>query len=368
MATSAIREDRTLDENDLDSEDSRRCPRFGHLKPDPQSAGIGHPNRTHHRAGARGHRCLRLVRAAALRASWTGWASRSRQPHRWVPRTPSPLRFRSRSSVTWRTARAQGTGGGRRGRQRHLRVHHGVRVVLLGPELLLIIGDSGAPRFIPRRVVRGGADRGEGQRRPLLDLLLRRRGRILGGTAGGRRSGRLGRDGTAVGGDASGAPAGSALLLQLAERPGRGAKRTPAATAILRLSSADGSVGDHFGISSAMAFVQRAFLTMEPIIVAEMGGSETLGAAALSVYLGAQAFGTLTGGLLADRMDRPRLLFVLCALALPVHLAAVWLGPGTPSALPQSRGRAFWEWRRCRPSSSWHRRCRRGRRAPARGS
>lgn len=88
-----------------------------------------------------------------------------------------------------------------------------------------------------------------------------------------------------------------------------------------------GPLGIIFGISAVMTFVQRAFLTMEPIIVAEMGGSEALGAAALSVYLGSQAFGTLAGGLLADRMDRARLLFLLCALALPAHLAAVWLGP-----------------------------------------
>ena len=76
-----------------------------------------------------------------------------------------------------------------------------------------------------------------------------------------------------------------------------------------------------------MTFVQRAFLTMEPIIVAEMGGSEALGAVALSVYLGAQAFGTVAGGVLTDRMDRRVLLFRLCALALPAHLLAVWLGP-----------------------------------------
>lgn len=90
-----------------------------------------------------------------------------------------------------------------------------------------------------------------------------------------------------------------------------------------------GPLGIIFGISAVMTFVQRAFLTMEPIIVAEVGGSEALGAAALSVYLGAQAFGTLAGGLLADRMDRARLLFLLCAFALPAHLAAVWLGPWT---------------------------------------
>lgn len=99
----------------------------------------------------------------------------------------------------------------------------------------------------------------------------------------------------------------------------------PRPSAILRQLA--GPLGIVFGISSAMTFVQRAFLTMEPIIVAEMGGSEALGAVALSVYLGAQAFGTVAGGLLSDRMDRPRLLFVLCALALPAHLLAVWLGP-----------------------------------------
>ncbi len=102
-----------------------------------------------------------------------------------------------------------------------------------------------------------------------------------------------------------------------------------------------GPLGIIFGVSSAMAFVQRAFLTMEPIIVAEMGGSETLGAAALSVYLGAQAFGTLTGGLLADRMDRPRLLFLLCAFALPVHLAAVWLGPWSAIGFVAIAGAGF---------------------------
>ena len=91
----------------------------------------------------------------------------------------------------------------------------------------------------------------------------------------------------------------------------------PPTTVIRELA---GPLGIIFGVSAAMAFVQRAFLTMEPIIVAEMGGSETLGAAALSVYLGAQAFGTLTGGFLADRIDRRLLLFMLCALSLPAHL------------------------------------------------
>lgn len=100
----------------------------------------------------------------------------------------------------------------------------------------------------------------------------------------------------------------------------------PAPRTVLRLLK--GPLGLIFGISATMAFVQRMFLTMEPIIVAESGGSETLGAVVLTVYLGAQAFGTVTGGLLADRMDRRKLLVRLCALALPAYSLAVWLEPG----------------------------------------
>lgn len=88
-----------------------------------------------------------------------------------------------------------------------------------------------------------------------------------------------------------------------------------------------GPLGYIFGISATMAFVQRAFLIMEPIIVADAGGSETLGAVALTVYLGAQAFGTVAGGLLADRVDRRLLLAHLCFWGLLAHLLAVWLGP-----------------------------------------
>jgi FSR family fosmidomycin resistance protein-like MFS transporter len=93
------------------------------------------------------------------------------------------------------------------------------------------------------------------------------------------------------------------------------------------LAQLRGPLGLIFGISATMAFVQRSFLTMEPIIISRAGGSETLGAAALTIYLGAQSIGMVTGGLLADRMDRRRLLVQLCFWALPAHLLAIWLGP-----------------------------------------
>jgi FSR family fosmidomycin resistance protein-like MFS transporter len=89
-----------------------------------------------------------------------------------------------------------------------------------------------------------------------------------------------------------------------------------------------GPLGLIFGISATMAFVQRSFLTMEPIIVADGGGSETLGAIVLTIYLGAQAFGTVVGGVLADRVDRRRLLAHLCFWSFVAHFVAVWIGPG----------------------------------------
>ena len=94
-----------------------------------------------------------------------------------------------------------------------------------------------------------------------------------------------------------------------------------------------GPLGLIFGVSALMAWAQRTFITLEPIIVNARGGSEALGAVALSAYLAAQAAGTLTGGILADRMDRRRLLVGLCGLAFPAHLAAVALEPGTLPAL-----------------------------------
>ncbi len=93
------------------------------------------------------------------------------------------------------------------------------------------------------------------------------------------------------------------------------------------LAHLKGPLGVMFGISATMSFVQRAFLTMEPIIVAESGGSEDLGAIALSLYLGAQSFGMVMGGMLADQMNRRTLLVRLCTAALPAHLLAIGLGP-----------------------------------------
>jgi FSR family fosmidomycin resistance protein-like MFS transporter len=94
-----------------------------------------------------------------------------------------------------------------------------------------------------------------------------------------------------------------------------------------------GPLGLLFGISVVGAFTQRVFITMEPIIVARAGGSETAGAVALSVYLGAQAIGTLVGGFLADRLDRSYLLAGLCLFSFPAHFLAVALPPGGGAAL-----------------------------------
>ena len=90
-----------------------------------------------------------------------------------------------------------------------------------------------------------------------------------------------------------------------------------------------GPLGLLFGISAIMAFAQRVYVTMEPIIVAEAGGSEEVGALGLTVFMGAQAIGSLGGGYLTDRIDRRHLLFALTALALPAYMAAVGLTPGS---------------------------------------
>lgn len=88
-----------------------------------------------------------------------------------------------------------------------------------------------------------------------------------------------------------------------------------------------------FGISAVSAFMQRVYLTMKPILVAEAGGSEQAGATALSIYLAAQAIGSLSGGMLADRVDRRRLLLSLSALSLPAHALAFMLPAGSAGAM-----------------------------------
>lgn len=107
----------------------------------------------------------------------------------------------------------------------------------------------------------------------------------------------------------------------------RAASRPPPPPPSVVLRQLRGPLGLIFGVSAIMAFVQRTFLTMEPIIVAQGGGSETLGAVALTFYLGAQSVGTIVGGVLADRVDRRLLLAHLCFWAVPTHLLAVWMGP-----------------------------------------
>lgn len=94
-----------------------------------------------------------------------------------------------------------------------------------------------------------------------------------------------------------------------------------------------GPIALAFGISALTAFVQRVFLTMEPIIMAEAGKSEIAGAAALTVYLAAQAGGTLGGGWLADRVDRRNLLIGITLLAFPAYFLALWLPAGGAPAL-----------------------------------
>jgi FSR family fosmidomycin resistance protein-like MFS transporter len=123
----------------------------------------------------------------------------------------------------------------------------------------------------------------------------------------------------------------AAPLVYLALPSGRAEVRAstrpppPPPTEVLR--HLRGPLGLIFGVSAIMAFVQRVFLTMEPIIVADVGGTEARGAVLLTVYLAAQSFGTVAGGVLADRVNRRHLLAHLCFWAVPTHLLAVWIGP-----------------------------------------
>lgn len=115
--------------------------------------------------------------------------------------------------------------------------------------------------------------------------------------------------------------------------------RPPSPRTILGLLR--GPLGSVFWISAIAAFVQRTYLTLQPIAIAGVGGSEALGAYSLSVYLGAQAAGTLTGGWLTDRMSRTRLLAFLTGLGAPVHLLAVGLSPGSAEAMVAGAAAGF---------------------------
>lgn len=94
-----------------------------------------------------------------------------------------------------------------------------------------------------------------------------------------------------------------------------------------------GPLGLVFAISALSSFVQRAFLTFMPMVAAQDGRSEAVGALILTVYMVAQAFGSLTGGLLSDRVDRSRLLAMLTLFTVPAHLVAFAAPSGTSTSL-----------------------------------
>jgi FSR family fosmidomycin resistance protein-like MFS transporter len=122
-----------------------------------------------------------------------------------------------------------------------------------------------------------------------------------------------------------------ALLSFLPALPPSSSAPPPPPAAVL--SRFAGPLGLVFGISCITTFVQRVFVTMEPISAAEAGASEAAGALMLSVYFAGQAGGSLLGGYLTDRMPRGRLLALLTAVSLPVHLLALAAAPGSAAGL-----------------------------------
>jgi FSR family fosmidomycin resistance protein-like MFS transporter len=117
------------------------------------------------------------------------------------------------------------------------------------------------------------------------------------------------------------------LFLLLPATPPAPAAALPSPSALLTLFA--GPLGLVFGISVLSTFVQRVFMTMEPIAANAAGAPEAVGALVLSAYLAGQAAGSLLGGYLTDRMQRGRLLALMTLLSLPAHLAALAARPGS---------------------------------------
>lgn len=130
------------------------------------------------------------------------------------------------------------------------------------------------------------------------------------------------------------------LWRALADGPADPARRPPPSPGrVLRLIR--GPLGIVFGVSALAAFVQRTFLTLSPIISAGAGASEASGAVVISLYLGAQAIGTLVAGVLTDRIDRRALIGGSMLLALPVHVLAFLAVPASPLALGAAMAAGF---------------------------
>lgn len=133
---------------------------------------------------------------------------------------------------------------------------------------------------------------------------------------------------------------GALLWAALGRAPAGPARRPPPPPAeVLRLLR--GPLGIVFGVSAIAAFVQRTFLTLSPIVAARAGVSEAGGAVVISLYLGAQALGTLVAGVLTDRVDRRRMLAGSMTLALPAHVLAFLAAPGSALALGAAMASGF---------------------------
>ena len=130
------------------------------------------------------------------------------------------------------------------------------------------------------------------------------------------------------------------LWRALGRAPADPSRRPPPSPGrVLRLLR--GPLGIVFGVSALAAFVQRTFLTLSPIISADAGASEAAGAVVISLYLGAQAFGTLLAGVLTDRIDRRALIGGSMLLALPVHVLAFLAVPAGPLAFGAAMAAGF---------------------------